>query len=686
MRFPFSISSLFCSLLILSGFMSPVRAGFVVNIYDAMGKYRLGHYLEILEDPSRQMTFEQISSPKARNLFVESQSEIPNFGFSDSVFWVRFRLLNSAKYSKEYYLEFSQPLTDHITIYYLDENGSYKTKKAGDNLPFLKRDIDFHNFIFQLPVHSGMNTYYLRIDTTSSVTIDMKLFSHAALLDMMNSVKTWLGFYYGIMMVMLLYNLFIYLTFRDINYLYYATYILSFIIFQFTLNGLSFQYLWPNSIWWANQSPAILMGIISLTGLIFTRYFLRTWENARLWDNVLVALSIPVGLSIIVSVFSYKYGIRFGTIIGPVLLATMLITGFVCLLRGDRAARYYLLAWSFFLVGSILKALQSNGIVASTFITIWGQQIGSAIDVTLLSLAMMDRFNLIKVENEKNQFELIEIEKLQSESLEKTVQTRTNELLIERNKLQSRNKIMEYEISLARSIQQKMIPVEIKQGNIAAMYHPMIMVGGDFYDIISFKDSSKTGIFMSDVAGHGVQAAFITSMIKTVLLQSRDKLGNPAELLAHINDFLTGLNIQGFITIYYGIYDPADRSLIFSNGGHPSPYIISDDVRELKGYRTIPVGIMDNEGMNRMGRIFQNDTRQLPPGSKLLLYTDGITECTPVSDWHKSFDQHGLKEVFLNHKDEPCHIFLNSLFNSLVNFRGDNAFSDDICAVCLDIL
>lgn len=673
---------LLISFFLFSGFFYQIKATLPLSLNHNQGRYPLGHYLEILEDRSGKMTLEQVSSPETKGLFVQSRVGIPNFGFSDSAFWIRFTVRNPEKYTRDYYLEYSQPLTDTLSLYYTDEAGRLALKIAGDHIYFDKRDINFHNFIFKIPVHAGLNTYYLRVETTSSVYMDMHLFNHKSLLEMMTLENGWLGFYYGLMAVMFLYNLFIFITIRETNYFYYTIHIFSFIVFQFTLNGLSFQYLWQNSVWWANDSPAIFLGLISLTGLFFTRDFLRTWKNSPFWDIVLKIMAIPIIISIVISLFSYKYGIRMGTIVGTLLLISMLIAGFACLEKGDRAARFYVIAWSLFLIGSILKALQSNGLVPTNFVTIWGQQIGSAIDVTLLSLALMDRFNIIKMENEK----LIDIQKKHSESLKHTVEERTQELLSERNKLKTANKIMQYELSLARKIQQKLIPSELPNENIAVLYKPMIQVGGDFYDIFTFDGSRKTGIFMSDVAGHGVQAAFITSMIKTMILQqSTNKLQNPALLLSHINQFLLNQKIQGFVTIYYGIFDEDDNTLTFCNAGHPAPYLITDKVKELKGYRTLPAGIAGKEKLEKIGRTYQSKTITIPKNSKILFYTDGLTECTPTTDRLKNFEHSIMTEVLLSYRNDPCQAFLNQLYGKLLEFRGSDEFADDVCAVCLDV-
>ncbi|MEI7652004.1 MAG: DUF1501 domain-containing protein, partial [Verrucomicrobiota bacterium] len=94
----------------------------------------------------------------------------------------------------------------------------------------------------------------------------------------------------------------------------------------------------------------------------------------------------------------------------------------------------------------------------------------------------------------------------------------------------------------------------------ATLDNRMEEVGGDFYDFINFRDSEKIGIFISDVSGHGVPAAFITSMIKTTILQSGERKENPAELLTYINDLLHNQTGGNFITTFYGIFNSLDNS------------------------------------------------------------------------------------------------------------------------------
>ncbi len=282
--------------------------------------------------------------------------------------------------------------------------------------------------------------------------------------------------------------------------------------------------------------------------------------------------------------------------------------------------------------------------------------------------------------------EIIKIQKIYNESLEKTVQDRTHELKIERNNLKERNEIMENDLKMAKHIHEQLMPVENPAHFIYSLYKPMDMVGGDFYDFIKFHDTNKLGIFLSDVSGHGLAAAFITSMIKTIILQSGDKKLNPAALLNFINEILYDQIGGNFVTAFYGIYDSKTRSLVSSNAGHNPPYIITNEaIMHLKGHKSIPLAIMNNSYLKENNKQYNNTEVILPAGSKILLYTDGFTECQSLNNTGPSFENSNINELLLNNKHHPCDLFITSLYKKLIDFRGNDSFEDDVCLICLDV-
>lgn len=282
--------------------------------------------------------------------------------------------------------------------------------------------------------------------------------------------------------------------------------------------------------------------------------------------------------------------------------------------------------------------------------------------------------------------EIIKIQKIYSESLERIVHERTLELEIERNNLKVRNEVMENDLKMAKHIHEQLMPVGTPADFIFSLYKPMDMVGGDFYDFIKFRDNQKLGIFLSDVSGHGLAAAFITSMIKTIILQSGEKKLNPAELLKFINEILYDQIGGNFVTAFYGIYDSETRSFTFSNAGHNSPYIITDgSIMQLQGHKTIPLAIMNNSYLEAKNKLYSNTEVILPAGSKMLLYTDGFTECQPVNNSGPSFEDSNIHEVLFSYKHHPCDLFITTLYKKLIDFRGDDSFEDDVCLICLDV-
>lgn len=261
----------------------------------------------------------------------------------------------------------------------------------------------------------------------------------------------------------------------------------------------------------------------------------------------------------------------------------------------------------------------------------------------------------------------------------------TADLNSERDELKVRNTIIENELSMARKIQEQLIPSESPTDFIDFLYKPMEQVGGDFFDFITFPDSDKIGIFLSDVSGHGVPAAFITSMIKTTILQSGDQIESPSELLLYINQMLQEQTAGNFITAFYGIYNPATKTIIYANAGHPQPYIItSENVTRLKKGKNTAIAIFPNVFLEKSNKAYVNFEDKLPEGSKLLLYTDGLTETCPINNQEPFFENANMLDIFKEFHNNKCDSFLKNLYIKFADFRGGESFEDDVCIICLD--
>ena len=168
---------------------------------------------------------------------------------------------------------------------------------------------------------------------------------------------------------------------------------------------------------------------------------------------------------------------------------------------------------------------------------------------------------------------------------------------------------------------------------IAASYAPLGRAGGDLYDFFPLDErqndradvhaaASRWCIFIGDVEGHGLAAALVMAIVQAVLHAHPAEIAGPASLLTHANRQLCSKRIDGFVTAFLGIYEPASRRLAYASAGHPPPLLrraADGSIGALDAVGSCPLGIDESE-------TFQEGSVQLERGDTLLLYTDGITE------------------------------------------------------------
>jgi len=268
----------------------------------------------------------------------------------------------------------------------------------------------------------------------------------------------------------------------------------------------------------------------------------------------------------------------------------------------------------------------------------------------------------------------------------------SEEIEIERNKLKEKDRLLEIELKLAKNIQAQFIPVKSPVPFIDFFIQPVAMVGGDFLDIIIFKDSDDIGIFISDVSGHGVPAALITAMIKSNLDENGVKVQSTNELMSILNDNLYNLTDGNYITCFYGIYRKDKRELIYTNAGHNSPYVITQKkVEELNtSMRSIPLAILNNDDLEISNKRYRENRVVLEKGSKVLFYTDGLIETRNINlkksnEPARTFNSEILVSLLSGNHHLPASEFIKKITEELIVFRGSNDFEDDICIVCLDV-
>ncbi|MBB6156353.1 signal transduction histidine kinase/CheY-like chemotaxis protein [Pseudomonas sp. JAI115] len=371
----------------------------------------LGRSLQVFEDPSGQANIADVRAQAAAGNFKPHDKATLNAGYSRSAFWLKIDLHyrpNNPAAQRTWLLELAYPPLDHLDLYMADANGDYRLiRQTGDALPFTSREIRQNNYLFDLTfAPDQQKTVYLRLASEGSIQAPVTLWSSTAYLEDQPVRLYVLGIIYGVLLGMLVYNLFIYLSVRDTSYLYYIFYIASFGLYQLSVNGAAVEYFWPDNPWWANAATPFFIGCAGLFGSQFARSFLQTRTHSRWLDYLLIALiafgALVVGLSLMTS---YALSLRLATLLALVFTVVIFAAGILAWWRGLRVARYFIIAWSAFLLGGIVNTLMVLGLLPNVFLTMYASQIGSAIEVALLSLALADRINAMREQQAQTLFD-----------------------------------------------------------------------------------------------------------------------------------------------------------------------------------------------------------------------------------------------------------------------------------------
>jgi PAS domain S-box-containing protein len=251
------------------------------------------------------------------------------------------------------------------------------------------------------------------------------------------------------------------------------------------------------------------------------------------------------------------------------------------------------------------------------------------------------------------------------------------------------NFLMKNDLALASRIQKSLLPKQNSMSNISTLYIPLEEVGGDFYDFIRFRDANRVGVFISDVAGHGIASAFITAIIKSTIHQMpREVLEDPGEFLTLLNDAVIDFSDNRFVTASYAIIDFDSKIMKFADAGHPHPYIFSEYgiSNLLIRNKRKPLGIIDSNILRKKGKVFTTEHYDLKDYDKILFFTDGLTEASIDSDdGSPIFYEDELEKFLKPNQFEKSKDLIDNILVDLKLFLNGTPLNDDVCLVGIEL-
>lgn len=371
--------------------------------------------------------------PEVMNVAFEPQEgKVVNLGIRPEASWLKVTLDPS---DKERYLQVESPMVDTLYFYQSVQGQLIYGDTTGVAYPFDSRQVDAPSFLFRVDPTAEPTDIYLRIQSGKQVITVLSVNDKFGHLEKQKNIDVLFGAYAGLMLVMFLYNLFVWFSVRDRSYLYYVVYILVIALTQLVLNGYGNQILWPDNTWLGMRSTHYSGVLSGLATIVFARQYLHVKQNAK-WLNYLMHFySISYVVAFIAATIG-MYQFSFNLINFCAMFSLILIFGAIYIWRkGYKPALYFLFAWTFFLLGVAVFVMKDYGAVPFNNFTRFALTLGSAMEVVLLSFALADRINQLKREKEKEQEEKLEalqenerIITQQNELLEAKVNERTVEL------------------------------------------------------------------------------------------------------------------------------------------------------------------------------------------------------------------------------------------------------------------
>jgi len=385
-----------------------------VSLNNTQTRYPLGEAIELLEDPSGNLTLSDVTSKMYANQFRRSNDKIPNFGFTKSAFWIRFHCINNAMHShRQWVVELGFPNMHYIDFYKPLSDGSYEVIHTGNLRPSDSREVDYLRYAFKLDLPAGSEkTFYMRFENDASMTLPLTIWSLEALYN--NGLKTqlWMGVLMGILLIMFGYNLFIFISLKDPSYLYYTLTILFTFLFFLSFTGMAYRYIWPKLTWWNSISILLFNCAALISFLKFSDSFLNMKTRQTLLHLLIQMLLLILGVQVLLIPFvDYHYLISSTIIIQAFGLFLIIFVGFLSMRQGYRPARYFFFSSICFLVTGSFRAFVRLGWITSNWFTENGYTFGIVAGVWLLSLALADHIRLLRNETEKATTEINEKER-----------------------------------------------------------------------------------------------------------------------------------------------------------------------------------------------------------------------------------------------------------------------------------
>ncbi len=395
---------------------------------------------EILEDPAGRLDLGDVQAARAG--WKPGVGSALGFGFSHATYWVRWLIRNDGVAEADLVLDLGNPRQDHIHWYVLDEAGRLLVDaRSGDRLPYGERLLPARRFALPIALPAGRGVQVLvRLASQDGLyeAMPTALYSRASFHAVNEREDLILTLYHGGLLALALYNLLLYIATRERSFGLYVGYLSCLLAWNLIFQGYGFKYLWPQAMAFNNNALTVCAAWAFGIFGFFTVEYLQLHQTAPRWVPRLILGMAWANIAVVIpaTMDLYAVGAGMGHITGLGMTVSALAVGVWRLMKHQRQARFFVLAFAALGLGAGAYILQVIGIVPVNAFTTWGLQVGSGFEALVLALGLADAMNTLKAQKlEAERRERLAQQALNTQ-LELKVDERTRELARANQRLQ----------------------------------------------------------------------------------------------------------------------------------------------------------------------------------------------------------------------------------------------------------
>lgn len=449
-------------------------AQIVIGLNDSLNELRIGQSVYYIADNADNISLNDILSGAHDADFKKCEQVAPNFGNVQLTTWNKFTVVNNS--DQEWLLLVDNYSLDSITFYFPTANGGYEQIESGRRFPLSKRQYKTSVYVFDLKVPEGDTaTFYLKI-SSFFMQYPLTVMTKERFVESYHGNDMFSGFYYGFMILIIVYNLFLYFSLKDSSHIYYIFYVICNGLMIAQLKGHIAE-LWGDKLHFLWQYSPAVIAIASYSAFIFTHHILETKKNAPRLHKFMLFFFPPVYVLImILSITDHNLlASLLNQVVGMIALLTMSLTAIVVYRKGMLFARFYIAACCSYFAGIAVYVMKAFTILPFTTFTNNAIEVGSSVQLLMFAFTLADKVNLFKKEKRKAELQLVasmqENERLikeQSRMLESKVDERTQELQqtlgaleVSQRELERQNTIISAEKSRSDKLLLNILPEEV---------------------------------------------------------------------------------------------------------------------------------------------------------------------------------------------------------------------------------